>query len=669
MKLNTTSFFAVILIIPFLNAQTSSSITIDYTIDRGASNQVASGLLHGISATNPAQYLIDGITINAIRGADHHENLPSYFEQPTYNRAIATGAKLMIGLYYYRANDSYFPGDGGDFAKWQSICESVYNEAQTKNLDIYSWITWNEPRLQWGNSASDRNRYFQAHEVAYNTIKAMNPQARIQAPEDHSYNFTFMQEFLTYCKINNCLPDVLAWHELSQDPLNVESHCAELKIWMENNGITPMPMTVTEYQGSSYSNDNTSIPGVNVYYLASMERSVQHGFAFGLHACWTRSGSDTNFIATLADMADRDYAHLPRGLWWNYNTYSMMSGRQVGVTVNGANSDALASFDVNMKRSVVLIGTRNYFTPHDVSVSLDNIPGGLITNGKINIRVELITNEMVLTNPEVILNDDYEVTNGSVVLNLPQMAPKNAYAIFVTPATLDAVVISHEAENLELKDAYTSGTSHYVFNESLASGGSSTALESNAIGDFVEYTIPNPGAGVYNLSAILKGAANRAFIQLYIDGKATCPPEDLYKSSYQYYKNDFGNIEIGTEDLNLRFEVVGNHPNSTGYVMVFDRFDLKRLETASTASTHKVNFKSSLQVFPNPTSGSFTIDFDHRMEKETHVYLYDHIGRILLNKNNIKHGDTFNISKLPSGIYFIKVFNATQTYVKRISKK
>ena len=42
-------------------AQISSTITVNYAVDQGASNQVASGLLHGVSAGYPAQYLIDGI--------------------------------------------------------------------------------------------------------------------------------------------------------------------------------------------------------------------------------------------------------------------------------------------------------------------------------------------------------------------------------------------------------------------------------------------------------------------------------------------------------------------------------------------------------------------------------------------------------------------------------
>src|SRR5690349_1958086 len=84
----------------------TTTVTVDYGSDAGAATQVASGFLHGISATSPAQYLIDGVRVKSQRGADHHPNLPSLFDAATYQRVAATGARLRVGLYYYAANPS-----------------------------------------------------------------------------------------------------------------------------------------------------------------------------------------------------------------------------------------------------------------------------------------------------------------------------------------------------------------------------------------------------------------------------------------------------------------------------------------------------------------------------------------------------------------------------------
>lgn len=555
-----------------IEAQTSSTITIDYAVDEGPSNQVASGLLHGIGSEKPNQYLIDGIKVNAVRGADYHKNLPSFYEKDIYDRTKETGAELMIGLYYYVVEDSYRPGDNGDWDKWADICKSVYNEAQTNNYEVYSWITWNEPRLQWG----DMNKYFEAHHVAYDAVKSLDASAKIQAPEDHAYNFDFMKQFLTFCKEHDCLPDVLAWHELSDNPLDIAGHCSQIKSWMEENDIVPMPMTVTEYQGISYGNDNTSIPGTNVFYLASMERAVKYGFEFGLHACWTRVGDDPEFIPTLADMADRDSASLPRGLWWNYNAYKHMTGKKVGVEVVGGNGDALASTDSIMKRSIALIGTRNYETPHNVSISLINIPEYLIFNNEVNVRVEMIPNAMILMSPEEVISGDFSVSNHSVSLTLPTLEPKASYVVYVSPVTSASYSLSYEAESLIA--THSSGSSLNISSESTASGSEYSEFQATENDEYVAYTIPSPGAGVYSLSAILKGGSDHGFTQLYLNGVSVGSPEDQFMEGSEYYINHFGHIQVGAEDLNLRFIIVGKNPAASRKNLGFDKFVLSPLK-------------------------------------------------------------------------------------------
>ena len=631
-------------------AQTGSTITVNYSIDKGASNQVASGLLHGISATYPAQYLIDGIKVNSVRGSDHLYGtcLPAYFDSATYHRTKATGAKLMIGLYYYKGTTSYRPVDGGDWNTWSTICKGVYNEAESKQYNVYSWITWNEPRLQWSNI----DTYMQAHHVAYDAIKECNSSARVQAPEDHAYDYNFMTRFLTFCKKNDCLPDVLSWHELSQDPIDIDGHCRQITSWMQSNNITPIPITITEYQGSSYSNDNTSIPGVNVYYLAEMERAVEFGFAFGLHSCWSWTGDNAHFIATLADMTNKDGAHLPRGLWWNYNAYKDMTGRLIDVTVNGANGDAFASTDSGMLRSIILIGTRNYETSHNVTVTLNAIPDYLIYKSKIHIRAEMIPDGDIVMSPEIKIAEDFSISGSSLSLQLPTMAPKSSYKIHISPATADAPARSYEAESLNV--TCTLGGIYKKFDEDSASGGQAVVLESADNGDYIEFLIPSPGAGVYNLTAIMKRALNRGFIQLYINGQSVSAPEDEY-GTISYYKNDFGNITVGSENLYLRFVAVEKNPASSNRWIVFDRFDL------SNPGGKVAILKESPTRLNVLTDRIFTI-FDNRFfdarkftEKTYEVSVYDLSGRFLKNAI-VKNGKiSINpINRVAKGVYIIK---------------
>lgn len=561
------------------NAATDPNVqlTIDYAVDQGASNQIASGFLHGISSVAPAQYLIDGVKVTSIRGADHHANEPELFDPTNHARVAKTGAKIMVGLYYYSSDpaNTYWPGDNGDYATWRNIVKSVYNEAKTKGYEVYSWITWNEPKLQWRTTERPIEHYFQAHLNAYQVIKSLSSAARVQAPENNSYNASFIKQFLTFCKTNNCLPDVLSWHELASGAVpDIEAHTAEIKAWMISNGITPMPIAVTEYGGGSYGNPSTYSSGKMVHYIARLERSAISGLLFGLKSEWDYIGSDSKFVATLGDSADKTAATLPAGMWWVYHAYKEMTGR----LVQAASSDntfvtSLAATDGTMKRSVILIGNQDTATAATITLNLKNLNSSsfLLNSGQVHLRAELISPASVLYSPTVALERDLSVVNNGVSVILPALGTENAYAIRLSSATSAATRTVYQAESLT--PTFTSGRTYYTFQQAGASGGTAGNLQSKGLGDFIKYTINVPKAGVYNLRADLKSEHNRAILQLYVNGVAFGGPKDEYGVN-AFYSSDFGNLSLPSGDTTLEFRVVGKNAASTDYVMVFDDFTL-----------------------------------------------------------------------------------------------
>jgi hypothetical protein len=315
---------------------TPVNVTVDYSIDKGPSDQVASGFLHGMKADDPPQHLIDAIEVRTIRGADHHPNLPSLFDPATYQRTQEAGAKLNVGVYYYKDEvgnplSSYRPGDNGDWDTWRQIVTGVVTEAKDNNFDVSSWITWNEPNLQWNSTARPYTRFLEAHKIAHDTIKSIDPDAKVQGPEVYSYNKPKLTEFLTYCKQNDCLPELLTWHELSATPTAVPQHVSEITDWMKENGIEPMPISITEYQGQGYGSPSAWHVGQNVRWLAQFERAVPYGLESALVASWEWDGQDPAFRPTLGNAVSRDLV-TPRGVWWNLNAYRDMSDRLVQTT-------------------------------------------------------------------------------------------------------------------------------------------------------------------------------------------------------------------------------------------------------------------------------------------------------------------------------------------------
>ncbi|WP_180687038.1 hypothetical protein [Streptomyces gossypiisoli] len=554
----------------------SITVTVDYGADVGPSNQVASGYLHGIDANSPAQYLIDGVTVRAIRGADHHPNLPSLFDRPTYDRVKDTGARLQVGVYYYVADPNhpdrnYRPGDGGDQDRWRNIVNSVYDEARTNNYDVDSWITWNEPDLQWNTTARPFTSYLAAHKVAYDTLKARDSALKVQAPELSSYSFARLTQFLTYCKQNNCLPEVLSWHELTAGAPDIPGHTAQIKQWMIDNGITPMPIAITEYQGTGYGKADAWDAGVNVRYLAQFERSVPNGLTDGLYSAWEWVGDNPDFVATLGNATTRG-ANLPRGVWWNYNTYKDMTGRLARTTSSAATTvDAFTAVDTTQRRSTGLIGNQTTAT-HTVTLDLRNIPAALQRGGKIRLRATRFDDLGELTNPVKVLEGDYTVTGNTAQVSLPALPASASLRFDVSPVIAGSPKTVYEAESLPVTS--TSGVVRRNFAEEGASAGQASVLESTAVGQSVTYTVNAPATGRYELSAYLKRLTNRGFFQLYVDGKAFGPPQDEYGTAAEYYRTTFGHLQLSAGQHTLQFKVVGKNASSSNHWMAFDRFEL-----------------------------------------------------------------------------------------------
>lgn len=557
----------------------SITVTVDYGADVGPSNQVASGFLHGIDAGSPAQYLIDGIRVRAIRGADHHLNLPSLFDRPTYDRVKATGARLQVGVYYYKDDPTdpdrdYRPGDGGDQDRWRAIVNGVYDEARTNGYQVDSWITWNEPDLQWNSTARPFTSYLAAHDVAYDTLKARDPAIKVQAPELAGYNLSRLTQFLTYCKQNDCLPQVLSWHELAASAPDVPGHTAQIKQWMIDNGITPMPIAITEYQGTGYGKADAWDAGANVRFLAQFERSVPNGLANALYSAWEWGGDNPAFVPTLGN-ATTQSANLPRGVWWNYNTYKDMTGRLVGTTSSASTTvDAFTAVDTTQRRSTGLIGNQNTAT-HTVTLDLRNIPAALQRDGRIRLRATRFDDVAELTNPVKVLEGDYTLTGNTVKVSLPALPASASMRFDVSPVVAGSPKTVYEAESLPVTS--TSGVVRRNFTEAGASAGQASVLESSAAGQSVTYTVKVPTTARYELSAYLKKLTDRGFFQLYVDGKAFGPPQDEYGTAAEYYRTTFGHLQLCAGQHTLQFKVVGKNASSSNHRMAFDRFELSPL--------------------------------------------------------------------------------------------
>jgi hypothetical protein len=511
---------------------------------------------------------------------------PNLFDPATYSRVTATGAKLMVGLYYYvdATGETYWPGDDGNETTWRDTVKTLYNYSVSNDLTVYSWLPWNEPNLQWNGSKSPDGKsvrntaaYYQAWLNAYQEIKSLNSGVLVQGPEASRFDASYIESFLSFCKSNSVLPDILSWHSLTSGaPENIEADAATIVTWMSDNGITPMPLAITEYSGGKTADPVGYSPGQITTYIAKLERASRaSGMEFGLNSEWNYGGGASNFIATLGDQADAATGSYPTGGWWVYNAYKDATGEAISETSSDtAVIDAFAAYDLNLWRSEILLGDPVGGSASDVTLTLKNLNDAstLTNSGTTHLRVETLTPGGNVYEPAVALEGDYVTSGNAVTVTLPTLASQNSYRILVNSAIAAAPHTYYEAHLLP--ETNTAGVTYTTYTESGSRDGTAATLDSTAVGDEITYTINVATAGVYDLRASLKSATTHAMLQLYLNGVAVSGPKDEYKTATEFYSEDFGNVNLPAGNSTLKFVAVNKNPSSSDYYMGFDYIEL-----------------------------------------------------------------------------------------------
>ena len=77
--------------------------------------------------------------------------------------------------------------------------------------------------------------------------------------------------------------------------------------------------------------------------------------------------------------------------------------------------------------------------------------------------------------------------------------------------------------------------------------------------------------------------------------------------------------------------------------------------------------KHSLVIYPNPTSGQFTIDNSQIVITE--MLITDILGKTIITKSNLKDEKTFDLSNFENGIYIVHIKTEKNNFITKIVKK
>lgn len=317
--------------------------------------------------------------------------------------------------------------------------------------------------------------------------------AYIAGPNDaNARSYDEMFTFLLFCRNNDCLPDVITWHELDTSDLrDMQSHIAEYREICQKLKIEEKQIVCNEY-AQPY---DCGVPGRLVNWISRFEDNE----AYGCLPFWHQANN-------LNDLAADDNSG--NGAWWVYKWYGDMSG----VTLNVETSteyDGLygcATIDNDKRSATVLAGG----VDGNAQIILENLTSTETFKDAKNVHIKVEASYFngfhgSVYEPETVYEGVFKIENGSVTVSLTDMLFSTAYHITVSETTeeeSDPVNgrwrVEYEAEDALLLggaaiETMSEATSAYY------SSGNKRVSQIKYEGDGLEYTISVPVDGRYKL--------------------------------------------------------------------------------------------------------------------------------------------------------------------------
>ena len=569
---------------------------------------VATGSLYGLTETLPSNIEKDVAPLKpnvflspARSGSGRQQGIGGAFLVAP--RVESLGAKIQIRLA------DVLPGWPYKFQNmdhWKNEVTSVINDklkSNNKNFDGYE--IWNEPNDTWKSNIDFNSGLWKQ---TYDLIRQMDPGAKIIGPSYSFYHASKMEEFVKYCSQNNCMPDVVSWHQWGSGGFvgSVETYRALEKKYK----VTPRPLSINEYSSTEHSEEGC--PGLSVPFIAKFER---HGVESAMISWW--------FVPLPGRLGSLLTSNNERGGgWWLYKWYGDMSGYMAKVTPPNDKSDGVDGFAALDKKkgfaSIVLGGN----TKGEISVNISGIPEAF--GNKVNVDVEYVVwenKDKAVPSTTPVSSKEYDVNGGKITVPVNITNTKYGYHINITPIipqapykdVAAAIPGKIEVENYDVggsgkayldKDDDNKGGEYREDGVDIVRVDSADASKGYAIGytqagEWLEYSVNVVTASKFVFRASVADGLEGGSIRLFIDGKAVTDtvavPQTEDWNTYTLMDGETSEIEKG--DHVLRIQFTGSYVN-----MDWIQFALTESELSTTAlRAYSVNFvpntERSLKVF------------------------------------------------------------------------
>ena len=467
------------------------SLTFDFSNKTGDVTSGASGYLYGLAENGvPSSAMVESVDVSSVSqkvmgGLQH----PIGDIDDVEPMLIATDYNVVYlqdvyDTWYYLHDEIMTQRQAGTY-DWQKLLDEDYlpkvadmvtQLSQTSYSDKIVYCLYNEcdNGVWFGESIPDENpdnkygywcdynqvgmdNFNSAWKQTYDLVKSINPDALIGGPGWCDYETDETLYFLEYCVKNNCVPDVMIYHELNDwSIIHWQIHVDDYRSMEEQLQIKQLPIIVTEY-GRMFDN---GMPGKMIKYVACIENSK----VYGNNAYWRLANN-------LNDVCADDNS--PNSNWWLMRWYADMQGQTVAFdftdniealkskvqkdynVLEDLGSFGVATIDDNQNKIEIICGGDDA----DVNVVLDKLDTTAFDGKNVNIVVEetVYTGLYGIVDSPVVLKEYGDtVKDGKLTVKIDDMDEANAYHIVVTIA--EGIVPNHENENRPVRYEFENGT-------------------------------------------------------------------------------------------------------------------------------------------------------------------------------------------------------------------
>jgi hypothetical protein len=332
------------------------------TSSAGTVRLVGQGFLAGvktsadIEALNPKQWRFSG---------DEHD--------ATVKSLGASRTQILSDLWNSATvgtNAGYARTPWSDWAAWQTFVRNTVLTSKSRGSSPDYWDVWNEPngtccpRFSPSDVATVTiDRWLQTYELAWKTIKAADPTAKVIGPSLSALQWApgspaefDLDTFLAYSAAHGVTWDAVSWHENTLAPspgdivpsvTNVDRHIAMAREVMVRHpgSVVNDTMLVNEYGPA----DTHMLAGWSVGFLRALEDG---GVSQANLACWSEVEC-TSQLDGLLDTAGQRTA-----VWWAHKFYGDLGGgtRMSVASTASSELDGLATQDDAAHAVRVLLG-------------------------------------------------------------------------------------------------------------------------------------------------------------------------------------------------------------------------------------------------------------------------------------------------------------------------